>query len=57
MEPLTLDQILYQSCYNTVDEEWREYRIETHCLAYILVAKLNPDGKTYTIKSYTIVDN
>lgn len=71
MEDLTLDKILFQSCYNEWREpdfdwstwdnktksEWREYRIETHCLAYIVIAKLNPGTETYTIKSYKVVDN
>ena len=53
---LDLDYILLNSCYNHLEEGWNEYTIETHCILYKIIAKLNEDGKTYTIKSYTAED-
>lgn len=33
---------------------WYRYRIETHCVAFIIAAKPNRDGsETFTIRDYT----
>ena len=44
MLDLSLDLMLSHSCRNPIDDVWTEYRIEAHCVAFVIVARVAVPG-------------